>query len=118
MITQADICSSSTEPTESIHAVVGVGVDNRFTELDRTVDESAAVIRGSVADTKSSAVQVESSRLRGEDMTTGELRFDLSLGAPGSRSRCGALGTYGSTHGIGDPVQSRLRFALTISNRL
>jgi hypothetical protein len=92
-VVQADICSSSSKPTESIHAVVEVGVDDRFTELDRTLDESAAVVRRSVTDGKRSTVQVKSSRLRGEDTTTGESRFDLSLGAPGSRSRCGALGT-------------------------
>jgi hypothetical protein len=50
-IVQADIGSSSsksffsTEPTESIHAVIEVYVDDRFTELDRTLDESAAVVR-------------------------------------------------------------------------
>jgi hypothetical protein len=55
-IVQADICSSpnkstfSSEPTESIHAVVEVGVDDRFTEFDRTLDKSAAVVRGSVTD--------------------------------------------------------------------
>jgi hypothetical protein len=52
-VVQADICGSSSKgffsagPTESIRAVVEVGVDNQFTELDRALDKSAAVVRGS-----------------------------------------------------------------------
>jgi hypothetical protein len=48
-IMQADVCGTSskslfsTEPTESIHAVIEVYVDHRFAKLDRTSDESAAV---------------------------------------------------------------------------
>jgi len=50
-IVQADIGSSSgksffsSEPAESVHAVVEVYVDDRFAEFDRTLDESAAVVR-------------------------------------------------------------------------
>jgi len=53
-IVEADIGSSSgknflsSEPTESVHAVIEVYVDDRFSELDRTLDESAAVVRRSV----------------------------------------------------------------------
>ena len=53
-IVEADIGSSfgknffSSEPTESVHAVVEVYVDDRFTEFDRTLDESAAIVRRSV----------------------------------------------------------------------
>jgi hypothetical protein len=61
-IMQADICGTSskslfpTEPTESVHAVIEVYVDHRFTELDRTLDESAAVIWRCFTDGKCSTV--------------------------------------------------------------
>ena len=55
-IVEADIGSSSgksflsSEPTEGIHAVVEVYVDDWFTELDRTLDKSAAVVNRSVTE--------------------------------------------------------------------
>jgi len=61
-VVQADIGSSSSkcflssEPTESAQAVIEVYVDDRFAELDRTSDESAAVVRRCVTDGKRSAV--------------------------------------------------------------
>ena len=57
-VVQADISSSSGkrffsgQPTESVYAVIEAYVDHRFTELDRTLDESAAVVRGCVTDGK------------------------------------------------------------------
>ena len=61
-IVQADISSSSSksffssEPTEGVHTVIEIYVDDRFTQLDRTLDESAAVVRRPVADRKRSTV--------------------------------------------------------------
>jgi len=61
-VVQADIGSSSSkrffssEPTESVHAIIEVYVDHRFTDLDRTLDKSAAVVNRSITDDKPSAV--------------------------------------------------------------
>jgi len=61
-VVQADIGSSSgkrffsSEPTESVYAVIEAYVDHRFTELDRTLDESAAIVRGCVTEGKPSTV--------------------------------------------------------------
>ena len=55
-IVEADIGSSSgksflsTEPTEGVHTVIEVYIDDRFAEFDRTSDESTAVVRRSVAE--------------------------------------------------------------------
>ena len=46
----------SSEPTESVHAIIEVYVDHRFADLDRTLDKSAAVVDGSIADGKPSTV--------------------------------------------------------------
>jgi hypothetical protein len=46
------------QPTESIHAVIEVYVDDRFTELDRTLYDSAAIIRRTVTNRESSAEEV------------------------------------------------------------
>ena len=60
---QSDIGSPSSEsflsaqPTESIHTVVEVYVYDRFTEFDRTLDDSASVIRGTVTDGETSTVE-------------------------------------------------------------
>jgi len=61
-VVQADIDSSSSkcflssEPTESVQAVIEVYVDDRFAEFDRTLDESAAVVRRRVTGGKPSTV--------------------------------------------------------------
>ena len=61
-VVQADIGGSSSkrffpgEPTESVHTVIEADVDDRFSELDRTLDKSAAVERRRVADGKRSTV--------------------------------------------------------------
>ena len=61
-VVQADIGSSSskcflsTEPTENVQAVIEVYVDHRFAELDRSLDESGAVVRRCVTDGKPSTV--------------------------------------------------------------
>jgi len=61
-IVQADIGSSSSksffssEPTKSVQAVIEVYVDDRFVELDRTLDESAAIVRRPVTEGKPSTV--------------------------------------------------------------
>ena len=61
-VVQADIGSSSskrffpTKPTESVHAVIEVYEDDRFVELNRTLDENAAVVRRPVTDGKRSTV--------------------------------------------------------------
>jgi len=61
-VVQADIGSSSgkrffpSEETESAYTVIETDVDHRFTELDRTLDESGTVVRGRVADGKPSTV--------------------------------------------------------------
>ena len=61
-VVQADIGSSpskrffSGEPTESVHAVIEVYVNDRFTELDRALDKSTAVVRRRVTDGKRSTV--------------------------------------------------------------
>ena len=61
-VVQADIGSSSSkrffssEPTESVQAIVEVYVDHRFADLDRTLDESAAVVERCFTDGKPSTV--------------------------------------------------------------
>ena len=56
MAVQANVCNLSrksffsTEPTEGIQAVAEVNVYDWFAEFDRTLDESTAVARRSVAD--------------------------------------------------------------------
>ena len=61
-IVQTHICSSSSksffssEPTESIQAIIKVYVDDWFVELNRTLDESATVERRPVTDGKRSTV--------------------------------------------------------------
>ena len=73
-VVQANIGSSSSErffpsePTESVHAVIEAYVDHRFAELDRTLDESAAVVRRCITDGKPSTVdplQITSWRISG-----------------------------------------------------
>ena len=62
-IMEADIGSSSSksffssEPTESVHTVVEVYVDDWFSELDRTLDESAPVEGRSVTNGKSPTIE-------------------------------------------------------------
>jgi len=61
-VVQTDIGSSSSErffssePSESVHAVVEADVDDRFAELDRTLDKSAAIVERRVAEGKPSTV--------------------------------------------------------------
>ena len=61
-IVQADIGSSSSkrffasESTESVHAVIEVYIDHRFADLDRTLDESTAVVERCVTEGKRSTV--------------------------------------------------------------
>ena len=63
-VVQSDIGSSSSEsffstkPTEGVYAVVEVYVDDWFTELDRTLDESVVIERRSVTDGETSTVDV------------------------------------------------------------
>ena len=62
-IVQTDVGSPSSKslfsgkPTESVHAVVEVYVDNRFTELDRTLNDSATIVRGCVTDCERSTIE-------------------------------------------------------------
>ena len=55
-IVQTDVGSPSTKslfpgkPTEGVQAVVEIHIDDRFAEFDRTLDESAAVVRRSVTE--------------------------------------------------------------------
>ena len=59
-IVQADVGGSSSEgffsgePTESVHAVVEVYIDDWFAELNRTSNESAAIVRRSITSRESS----------------------------------------------------------------
>jgi len=61
-VVQANIGSSTgesffpTEPTESVHAVIEAYVDHRFADLDRTLDESAAVVGRCVTEGKRATV--------------------------------------------------------------
>ena len=61
-IVQPDIGSTSSEslfssePTEGIQAVIEVYVNDRFSELDRALNESAAIVRRPVADGERSAI--------------------------------------------------------------
>ena len=61
-VIQADIGSSSSkrffpgEPAESVHAVIEAYVDDRFSELDRALNEGAAIVARCVTEGKSSAI--------------------------------------------------------------
>ena len=61
-VVQADIGSPPSksifpsEPTESVHAVIEADVDHWFSELDRTLDKSAAVVDRCVTEGKPSTV--------------------------------------------------------------
>jgi len=61
-VVQTDIGSSSgkrffsSEPTESVHAVVEADVDDWFAELDRTLNKSAAIVERCVAEGEPSTV--------------------------------------------------------------
>ena len=62
-IVQTDVGSPSTKslfsgkPSEGVHAVVEVYVDDRFAELDRTLDDSGTIVRGSVAECERSTIE-------------------------------------------------------------
>ena len=62
-VMQADVGSPpsksffSAKPTKGVQPVVEVYVDDRFAELDRTLDQSTAVVSRAVTDAERSSVE-------------------------------------------------------------